>query len=280
MAMEFERISITYNLTFKTPFHCGTGLRAALIDRTVVRDRDEYLYVPGSTIKGVVREHCERLEYMYSPPTEEESAQAKEGEQIEGKIRTLIRSPHDAGQALPSLGRHITIISRIFGSHYHPGYLFFEDAHQSDEEKKLYRGAGDSDGYKSLQTDLYTQVRLHRTTRTAVAGALYTSEFGIKDIALQGKIKGWLQCIPIGEIKPERVTYSLLLLLAGLHMLDRIGGNKSTGKGKCCCEVTSVEIGEQAYTKEQWQSWFKHLDMLAKYQEVAAAQKDEGEEEL
>ena len=55
--MRTDRIHITYELTFTTPFHCGTGLRVGLIDRTIVRDNDEYLYVPGSTIKGIVREY-------------------------------------------------------------------------------------------------------------------------------------------------------------------------------------------------------------------------------
>jgi hypothetical protein len=97
---------------------------------------------------------------------------------------------------------------------------------------------------------------------------------------LQGKITGWLRCIPIEEISPQGPTYSLLLLLAGLCMLDRLGGNKSTGKGKCRCDVTSVEVGGQAYTKEQWQGWFEHLGVLAKYQEVAASHGDEEDEEL
>jgi CRISPR/Cas system CMR subunit Cmr4 (Cas7 group RAMP superfamily) len=52
MAPVNDRIHITYTLTFTTPFHCGTGLRSGLIDRTVVRDKDGYLYVPGSTITG------------------------------------------------------------------------------------------------------------------------------------------------------------------------------------------------------------------------------------
>jgi CRISPR/Cas system CMR subunit Cmr4 (Cas7 group RAMP superfamily) len=241
---------ITYHLTFETPFHCGTGLRSALIDRTVVRDHEQYLYVPGSTIKGVVREHCERLERMYS---------------ARDNTDDVIGSPHDARNALMALGKPVTMISRIFGSHYNPGHLFFEDARLSEDDKRLYQKGQGDDGYKSLQTDLYTQVRLHRPTRTSVAGALYTSEFGVRDTTLQGKISGWLRCTPIEEISPQRPTYSLLLLLAGLHMLDRIGGNKSTGKGKCCCEVNTVEIGEESYSKEEWQPWFEHLDALAQY---------------
>jgi len=33
-----DRIQLFYNLTFQTPFHCGTGLRSGLIDRAIVRD--------------------------------------------------------------------------------------------------------------------------------------------------------------------------------------------------------------------------------------------------
>jgi CRISPR/Cas system CMR subunit Cmr4 (Cas7 group RAMP superfamily) len=252
MATRFDRISITYTLTFETPFHCGTGLRAALIDRTVVRDRDQYLYVPGSTIKGVIRERCEQLEYMYRENAKQET-------------RDLIHSPHDAGKALVSLGQHITIISRIFGSHYHPGSLFFEDAHQKNKEQYDSLGKDGQGKYKKLQTDLYTQVRLYRPTRTAVSGALYTSEFGVRDITLQGSIQGWLRCTPVEEIESIRPTYSLLLLLAGMQLLDRLGGNKSTGKGKCHCEIETVKVGEQEYAKEQWQRWFEHLDALTEY---------------
>lgn len=250
MATKPERISITYDLTFETPFHCGTGLRTGLIDRTIVRDRNGYLYVPGSTIKGIVREHCERLERMYS-------------EQVPD-LSELIASPHDARKALLALGYRTTMISRIFGSHSHPGYLFFEDARQDDKEKEQFAKGG-------VQTDLYTQVRLDRPTRTAVPGALYTSEFGVRDVKLHGDIHGWIQCTSIKGIE-QGPTYSLLLLLAGLSLVDRIGGNKSTGKGKCHCEIKSVTIGELPPEQPSldWQSWFEHLDLLADYATKAA----------
>jgi CRISPR/Cas system CMR subunit Cmr4 (Cas7 group RAMP superfamily) len=252
MAIRLDRISIAYTLTFETPFHCGTGLRAGLIDRTIVRDHDGYLYVPGSTIKGVVREYCERLERMYS--------------EHDNAMKDLIASPHDAKKAFLALGRRTTMITRIFGSHYFPGHLFFEDAKQQYSIQE----EGDQEKRKSLQSDLYTQVRLHRPTRTAVVGALYTSEFGVRDITLHSSINGWLQCTPVVEIE-QKPTYSLLLLLAGLSLLERIGGNKSTGKGKCRCEIETVSINAQpSYTRDQWQVWFEHLDMLADYPQVAA----------
>lgn len=248
MTKRLDRVSITYDLTFETPFHCGTGLREGLVDRTIVHDHDGYLYVPGSTVKGVVREHCERLERMYS---EQDRAMSE-----------LIASPHDARKALLALGHRTTMIARIFGSHSHPGHLFFEDVTQ---DKEQYPKSGEAD-YKYLQTTLYTQVRLDRPTRTAVPGALYTSEFGIKDVTLHGSINGWIQCTPIEEIKQEP-TYSLLLLVAGLSLVDRIGGNKSTGKGRCRCEIKTVTIGEPPPKQPSldWRAWLEHLDLLENY---------------
>ena len=161
--------------------------------------------------------------------------------------------------------------TRIFGARHHPGHLFFEDARQTETSKEEYDSREhdeESRGkYKGLQIDFYTQARLDRPTRTAVAGALYTSEFGTRDFIFEGNIKGWLQCSKIETLTddPAAPTYSLLLLLAGLHMIDRLGGNKSAGKGKCECEVEKVTINNKDYKKEQWQSWFDHLDQLANY---------------
>jgi CRISPR/Cas system CMR subunit Cmr4 (Cas7 group RAMP superfamily) len=273
--MANNRVHIAYQLTFTTPFHFGTGLRVGLTDRTIVRDNDGYLYVPGSTIKGVVREYCEQLSHLYDEDVDSMceliGKPAKSRAELD-RIREAIASPHDGRAALWALTQPISMTTRIFGAHHYPGHLFFEDARQTEESKKEYNSREDDDEeskgkYKGLQTDLYTQARLDRPTRTAVAGALYTSEFGIKDFTFVGSINGWLQCYKI-ETLADGPTYSLLLLLAGLHMIDRLGGNKSAGKGKCKCEVGTVTINDKTYAKERWQSWFDHLDQLANYAHV------------
>jgi CRISPR/Cas system CMR subunit Cmr4 (Cas7 group RAMP superfamily) len=253
-----DRIQIDYTLTFATLFHFGTGIRDVLIDRTVVRDSSGYLYVPGSTFKGVLRERCEQLARLYTS--------AKEKERI--------ASPHDELAALRWLGgARPTMITRIFGSHTFPGRLFFDDARQNSDDQAAY---GDEDGnYKSLQVQPYTQVRLDRPTRTAVQGALYTSEFGNRDVNFYGKIQGALECTPIDQAaladfanvgnQRNAPTYSLLLLLARLRLVDRLGGNKSTGKGRCACEITQVSINGERIQAEQWKSWLAHLNTLADY---------------
>lgn len=258
MELKTDRIQIDYILRFATLFHMGTGIRDVLVDRTVVRDSGGYLYVPGSTFKGVLRERCEQLSRLYA------------GE----KEQAHIESPHNAETALLWLGdARPTMATRIFGSHTFPGHLFFDDARQGGDEQASY--AGGEGNYKSLQVQTYTQVRIDRPTHTAVQGALYSSEFGNRDVNFQGKIQGALECSPVNagfhpdfaKVKDQRnaPTYSLLLLLAGLKLVDRLGGNKSTGKGMCTCEIKGISINDESIQSQQWESWLAHLDALAHY---------------
>jgi CRISPR/Cas system CMR subunit Cmr4 (Cas7 group RAMP superfamily) len=243
---QLDRVSLEYDLTFTMPFHFGTGLRSGLLDRTVVRDRNDYLYVPASTIKGVWREKCEIVERLYTGSD-------------------LVDTPHDAKKALWGLGGNITMCMRIFGSQQYPGRLFFEDARLTEEELKLLDSNQETGRHRNLQTSNYTQVRLERPTRTSVPGALYTSEFGLRNFLFKGSVNGWLNCTSISEVTSTEPTYSLLLLLTGLHMLERLGGNKSAGKGACTCEVTSLHINGEKIKEETWQGWLENLDVLAKY---------------
>ncbi len=247
MKMRTDRVHITYHLAFETPFHFGTGIREGLIDRTIVQDSQRYLYIPGTTFKGVLREHCERLSRFY-----EES----------DDMREHINSPHDKIMALYGLGQTIPMVTRIFGSPYYAGQLYFDDVRQGNAEKEQYGIRGDERHYLSLQKDVYTQVRLDRPTRTAVEGALYTSEFGVRGLTFEGNIIGSLTCFPIETSDPAVPTYSLLLLLAGMCFIERLGGNKSTGKGKCRCEISRVTVNDNDVP---WQSWFDRLGELENY---------------
>lgn len=267
MELKSDRIQIDYTLTFATLFHFGTGIRDVMVDRTVVRDSGGYLYVPGSTFKGTLRERCEQIARLY--------ASEKEKERID--------SPHVPEASLLWLGAvRPTMVARIFGSQTYPGRLFFDDARQSSDEKAKYtggegkdKGPSKEDSYKSLQVQTYTQVRMDRPTHTAVQGALYTSEFGNRDVIFQGRIQGALECTPVdpalhadfANVKNSRnaPTYSLLLLLAGLQLVDRLGGNKSTGKGRCTCQVIRIKINDEQIEAKQWESWLARIDALAHY---------------
>lgn len=256
-----DRIKIKYQLTFASPFHFGTGISTSGIDRTVIRDEGGYLYVPASTFKGVLREHCEQLCRFYLPDKP-----------------LTISSPHDTYAALASFGGMLSPIDRIFGSHIYPGKLRFDDAEQTLKDLSIYEGRGGGIGeegkFKGIQISISTQVRIDRLTRTAASEALYTSEFGIRDLTFAGAINGWLECTSVEKLvvtgQNEKTyagtpTYSLLVLLAGLQLIERLGGNKSAGKGQCTCNITEVAINKKTCTEQQWQSWLENLQTLEAY---------------
>src|SRR5437762_770618 len=112
-------VQIDYEIQFAAPFHFGTGIAAGSIDRTVIRNSADDIYVPASTFKGVLREHCEQLCRFYLPNVQ-------------------ISSPHDAYATLAQFGKAPTLINRIFGSPLHPGSLRFNDAKQQDETHNRY----------------------------------------------------------------------------------------------------------------------------------------------
>ena len=47
-----DRIQIEFDLKFTTLFHCGTGIREGLVDRTVVRDSEGYSIHTRINIQG------------------------------------------------------------------------------------------------------------------------------------------------------------------------------------------------------------------------------------
>ncbi len=249
------RLQISYTLTFTAPFHMGTGISAGLLDRTVIRKAQGYLYVPASTFKGVLREHCEQLSRFYLPTIH-------------------VPSPHVTAAALNEFESEPTLLSRIFGSQLSAGGLHFENATQSPDDLDMYQVGGGRE-YKEAQVDIATQVRIDRHTRTAVDRALYSSEFGIRELSFMGTIKGQLMCMPIDSLTSMITldeetytitpTYSLLLLLAGLLLIERLGGNKSTGKGQCNCTIREVLIDRRPCPQASWENWVKHLDLLSNY---------------
>lgn len=55
-------MDITYRITFYTDWHCGSGLAAgADVDALVIKDADGLPFIPGKTMKGLIREAAEDL---------------------------------------------------------------------------------------------------------------------------------------------------------------------------------------------------------------------------
>jgi len=55
-------MNIHYKIEFFTDWHCGSGLSSgADLDLLVIKDKDKLPFIPGKTIKGLVREAVEEI---------------------------------------------------------------------------------------------------------------------------------------------------------------------------------------------------------------------------
>lgn len=225
-----ESISITYSIRFQTHFHFGTGLRVGLIQRSVARDEKNFLYVPGSTLKGVLRERCEQIARLFGL-----EARAPHAQTFENALSEAHPNPD--------------IITRIFGSRFQPGQLFFDDAQLHHEQQGWFEPDTHHeselrrDELRAWQTEKRTQVTISRLFGTAEPGRLYNSEYGMRSLCFVGRISGLLKgfALPTPDLPG---TYSLLFLSIALQSLDSdfIGGNKSTGAGHISLEIIDFQV--------------------------------------
>lgn len=54
--------TLTYRIEFFSNWHCGSGQAAgADVDELTIKDRDGLPFIPGRTIKGLLRDECDEL---------------------------------------------------------------------------------------------------------------------------------------------------------------------------------------------------------------------------
>lgn len=192
-------------ISLKGTLHIGAGYQRGLIDRAIVRDGRGQVYIPGSSLKGKTREACEQL--------------------ASARGLSVCRPPYPAGMC----GTRGTpcIVCRIFGT---PGGqhdeilgLHWDNAYLAEEWKEAA-------GQLKLSYPR-TQVGMSRRRGVAREGLLFTDEFAAEGLTFQTRISGHLPLTAVlGE--PDRY-YELILLLAGLHLVNSLGGSTSRGAGRC-----------------------------------------------
>src|SRR3972149_306323 len=107
------RVEIEFLIHLKSPLHIGTGVGlTGILDKTTIRDkreRDGLVYIPGSSIKGRLRDHYEKLSMIF----------------------TYSITSSCYGQNNPCRKARIEdccAICQIFGSPFHEGRFNFYDA--------------------------------------------------------------------------------------------------------------------------------------------------------
>ena len=185
----------------------GTGFRRGLIHRTVARDGDGFAYIPASSFKGRVRRSCEQL--------------AK-------SLGLHVCNPPQPAR-MCSAARLACLVCRVFGNPGKPGTLHWRDARLPETYQEAF------DQNKPAQFYGKTQVQLNRTLGVASPGKLFTSESTVENLEFETAVTGRLQYTPIDDEVPG--GYEMLLLLAGLKLINTLGGGASRGAGWVNCDL-------------------------------------------
>ena len=224
------------------PLAVNTGFRRGLIHRTVERDAGGLAYIPASSLKGRVRRACEQVAKQVG-------------------LRVCL-APRPGGMCSAHT-QQPCLVCRVFGTPGRGSELHWQDARLVQDYRNVFVG-----GETNRQAQFYTrtQVQLSRALGIAAPDHLFTSEFAIENLRFESAITGWLDVTPIAG---EEATggYELLLLLAGLRLVNTLGSSSSRGAGHSVIHLPrQVTVGGHATNVE---AIFENYDLLNEFdQEV------------
>ena len=200
-------IRIELGLQFQSKWHIGSGEGSLLTDRLIRRDARNWPYIPGSTLKGVIRESCEKLSRTLGFPDPGD--------------------PHNRELTHPDAFRPLkkidSFVEAIFGNNYEGGKLFFRDARL--ETGPLYPSSTQS------------RTCLDRMLGTAKEKHLFTIEYALPANFKTTVCGNHQDLLYLTEEDPP---FAYCLLIAGILKVDRLGGDKSTGKGRVKMSMSSI----------------------------------------
>lgn len=188
--------NIKYKIEFFTDWHCSSGLTSGSdIDLLVIKDRDNFPFVPGKTIKGLLREAIEDiilLRSCYANNTEVVAAI----QNIFGNKCDLTSTQNEASDK--------TI----------KGYSYFTNAELSPCIRAAIK-------QEELSSYLY-----RRLSSTAI------NDCGVAKKHSLRKIQTTIPCELYGEIHDIEESFTPLIISA-LKSIKRLGYNRNRGLGRC-----------------------------------------------
>lgn len=193
-----HRLKLEVQIDVQSIVHAGSGEGSFLTDRLIVRDSRGRPYIPASTLKGVFREHCERLSRTLGFPAPADPHQPNLTQHPGFVPKAMIDSPVDI----------------LFGTKYEAGELYFRNAEPIGAD---------------WPTTSRHRVARHRVLGTAREKHLFSTEYA-NDTTFRVTIDGYHHDLVIFDEKFPPFAYCLLI--AGILSVESLGGDKSTGAGR------------------------------------------------
>lgn len=224
------KVALGYKIEFLSPFHVGTGCGlAGVVDSRTTRDRDGFVYIPGSSLKGRLKPYFERLVgYLFD----------KEG-------GSTTRGSCGGNVCMPE---RPCIACYLFGNLRWEGSLRFSDAKLSSDERAHLKNLFEEYGFPLHMADseVRTSVRISRMFRTAEPKCLFSNELGRAGMHLYGSIYGRMGREGYVDLGPNSVPLGIPLLVAAIKGVEDLGGCNSRGLGRCFISVENILVKDLA----------------------------------
>ena len=206
--MDPQRLDFSYDIVWEGRWHVGSGYQSAAADRLLRRleGAKGAPFVPGSQIKGVLRYQCERFALALGLDAVNPHAGMGENE------KALVTH-------FKPLTQSTLVVDRLFGTRYQGECLFVTNAEPMSTADKTVPA-------------VQPRTAMDRLTGTVMEQHLLTTEFAEGNAGLQGSIRARHPAGILTQYE-DGFPYEYTLLFLALLSLDTLGGDKSTGLGRC-----------------------------------------------
>ncbi len=236
---KLRRIEITADLRLDTALHIGSGERDASVDSPVMKDLLGQPFIPGSSLKGVVRAHLERLlpNAGLASCRLFDKSEACPGANVKGEPADSLRKKLEHART-DSAEREKIVLGALcplcltFGSSFSRSKVFFADAHLQNP------------GLPVVETR--DGVGIDRDSQKAVDGVKY-------DFEVVSVYSNFLFRLTIENPTPSELGIAALGVLELGRGHIAIGGLTSRGLGRCRLDnirIRDVALADPAIRRE------------------------------
>jgi CRISPR/Cas system CSM-associated protein Csm3 (group 7 of RAMP superfamily) len=200
-------------IKFDSDFAVSTGYGlAGVLHNTVVKTEDGLPYIPGTSVKGVIRDRCEEIARILQ-----------------------IELPKPDSPEL-SWSNEIAV---IFGSPFLPAGFTFSSAYMVGDEQQLIV-------LKNFLTHGETHNKINPETGTALESHLFSFEVAARDCAFEFEV--FENPGPENQVTDRARS----LLIAGMLFTEHIGHRKSRGRGRCHLQLANLPDIWGGRAAEEW----------------------------
>lgn len=198
--------TVTYRLKFYSEWHCGSGLGAgADVDALVVKDKNKLPYVPGKTMKGLIREAVENiLKFEGWTKQKEQDFIVVFGNSADKDWNILTESDFE--------DINLQIKSQSF----------FTNAELEDSLKEFIL----SDINSSEETERYWHFLYNSVASISI------NEQGVAEKQHLRKLETVVPCELVGQILKVPESF-VPVLRKGMQFVKRLGQSRNRGLGRC-----------------------------------------------